>query len=488
MKFCFDSKQFVEVDIDPQKMAVSGADFDLSWRQFKSRVESVSSWICSEKEINHKLPIIVYGHKSADMLVCFYACMQARVPYVPVDEIYPNQRIEKIISAAKPAVIINTTAHSLSIKGLHQKFVSEIIEQDVSEYKSDDSEISDPIIYTLFTSGSTGEPKGVQISNEAILSFTSWMANDFGFRSDDVFINTAILSFDLSVFEVMTFGVLGASLVLNDKETVANPNELLQRIETYSGTIWVSTPSFAFLYSRIENLNQLASINAMLFCGEVLPNTLANKLLDKLPHAKVWNTYGPTEATVATTLLEVTSDIIEKFNPLPVGYPRRDSEIIIDNNEIVIVGDHVSVGYLNLNDLNAQKFEIIDGKRAFKTGDMGYLSDGMLFFKGRNDDLVKLHGYRIELNEISSTLNSLPEVLLAETIALKRNGETKKIVSLVQLRSKKTIPEISDLKHRLSVKIPSYMIPSDIKFVKDIPLNQNGKADKKRLLELYMTR
>jgi len=144
------------------------------------------------------------------------------------------------------------------------------------------------------------------------------------------------------------------------------------------------------------------------------------------------------------------------------------------------------MGYLNNPELNAAKFVTINGQRAFRTGDTGYLENNMLFFNGRNDDLVKLHGYRIELNEITAALNNLPYLVQGATIALKRDGLVKKIVSLVQLTDESQNKTVDEIKTDLGKIIPNYMIPSDIKFVDQIPLNSNGKADKALLTKIYL--
>jgi D-alanine--poly(phosphoribitol) ligase subunit 1 len=486
MKFCFTTKDFIEAQIEPNKLAISGADRDISWAEFSAEVNNLCDFLMASGYKKNGNSVIVYGHKNASMLVAIYSCIKLEIPYIPVDVIYPKQRIQKIVSTAGVQLVLNTTYNPFPVDSLLVLNVENGTPNSAVEIDWKGGNLkADPIIYTLFTSGSTGEPKGVQITTEAIQSFTRWMSADFGFSSSDVFVNTAILSFDLSVFEVMTFAAIGGSIILNDKETCSNPDLLLSRVKKYGGLVWVSTPSFALIYSRIEDLSPLNSLKAFLFCGEVLPNPLAKKLLDKLPNATVFNTYGPTEATVATTQVVITPEIVEQHNPLPVGEPRPESELIIENDEIIIVGPHVSVGYLNQPELNAQKFLTINGKRAFKTGDKGYLENNMLFFKGRNDDLVKLHGYRIELNEITSVMLDVVEVQKAETIALKRNGETKKIVSLAVLKDDFSV---EDLKLKMAERLPHYMIPSDIKLVDDIPLTQNGKADKKKLQEIYMKR
>ncbi len=489
MKFCFDTKEFIEWDIQPNKLAVIGDDFVLTWEQFNTRVQALCEEFVAHGIHQTQRPVMVYGHKSANMLVAFYAMMKLEIAYIPLDKFYPKERLEKIARISKSEIVINTTAWPLQIDNITEILVEETKTSRVqkAEVSVQVKKLADPLVYIIFTSGSTGEPKGVQISSEAVQSFTRWMSSDFGFGSKDVFVNTAVLSFDLSVFEVMTFGKLGATLLLNNKEQTSDPNVLIPRIKKYQGSIWVSTPSFTLIYSRIKNETRLNSIHTFLFCGEVLANDLANKLMENYPKARVLNTYGPTEATVATTLVEITPELIDSHTSLPVGVSQPESRLLIENGEIIIVGPNVSKGYTNNEILNAEKFVTINNQRAFKTGDQGYLEKGMLFFTGRNDDLVKLHGYRIELNEISSAINKLTYVVQGETIALKRNGSVKKIVSLVKVNGNETIT-VAQIKQDISAILPPYMIPSDIKFLEEIPLSQNGKADKKLLTELYMKR
>jgi len=489
MRFCFEKKDFIENDISSEKLAVIGDDFELTWNQFAKSVNNLCDEFIQNGNINLKYPVVIFGHKSANMIVAIYAMMKLENPYIPIDVISPKNRISKIIDVSKSELIINTSSEKLEFKNTTELLLNtdSVTYDEIRKLHLKKDKIKDPLIYIIFTSGSTGEPKGVQISTTAVQSFVRWMTTDFDFTSDDVFINSAVLSFDLSGFEIMTFGAIGGTILLNNKEYISDPNLLMPRIQKYRGTIWVSTPSFALLYSRIGSVTQLASIKMFLFCGEVLPHGLAKNLIANFKKAKVINTYGPTEATVATTLVEITEEILNKFDPLPVGRSKIESHLLIEDGEIVIVGPNVSVGYLNDSKLNNEKFKIVDGQRAFKTGDNGELKDGMLFFKGRNDGLVKLHGYRIELNEITSAINNLKYVLHGETIALKRNEIVKKIVSLVQINNDSAeVINAEKIKKDLAKTLPYYMIPSGIKFVKKIPLNQNGKADKNLLTQIYL--
>lgn len=490
MKFSFQHKTFIEHEIEPTKWAIIGENKALNWLEFEQAVESVCAFFKSKSWDQLQFPVLLFGHKETEMIVAMYACMKMEIPYIPTDVVYPKERLISIQKIAGCELIINCTTTPLKLENTTEiQFTNGTLEcTQTAAISCGKTPTEDPLIYIIFTSGSTGEPKGVQISTEAIRDFTQWMIDDFGFTANDVFINIALLSFDLSVYEVMSFGALGATLLLNAKKTTENPAFLLDRIKTYQGTIWVSTPSFSFIYSRIEDVSALQSLKYFLFCGELLPHPLAKTLIEKFPTACVYNTYGPTEATVATTQVVIDAEILAKYNPLPVGKSKPRSKLLIENDEIIIVGKNVSKGYLNRPELNAEKFITIDHERAFKTGDTGYLENEMLFFKGRNDDQVKLHGYRIELNEITSKINEIECVLQAETIALKRNEEVKKIVSLISIQpSWKSQPNLLEMiQSNLTQSLPPYMIPSDFKIVENIPLNQNGKADKKLLEQMYL--
>jgi D-alanine--poly(phosphoribitol) ligase subunit 1 len=498
MKFCFQTKQFTEIDTDKFKPALIDATRTLSWFEFYEEVDLLIDFFKKNDLLKTTKPVLIYGHKQAEMLVAMYACISMKLTYIPIDLIYPKERIEKICSISDVEIIINCTKEALGIKKTNELFLSnKLIELVYSSVISNINhlDIDDPLIYLLFTSGSTGEPKGVQISTEAIQSFSRWMTSDFGFTKEDIFFNSAVFSFDLSVFEIISFASLGATLVLNEKECCENQDALLNRLEKTKATVWISTPSFAFIFSRIMDDERFRMLKFFLFCGEVLTNSLAKTIKKHLPEVTLFNTYGPTEATVATTIIEITPEIIATYNPLPVGYPKREAQILIDKSEseesgeIIIVGPHVSKGYLNRDDLNLEKYFLKENLRAFKTGDLGYFKDGMLFCSGRNDDQVKWNGFRIELNEITKNILKINGVIEAVTIPLKRNQEVKKIITFVILSKKKEKDVMNtEFKNLLSNHLPYYMIPGDIESVEEFPYNQNFKIDKVKLIEEYLKR
>ncbi len=352
------------------------------------------------------------------------------------------------------------------------------------------------LAYVMFTSGSTGDPKGVQIGRESVGLLGDWMLGSFGLGEAPVFMNQAPFSFDLSMYEVFATLAAGGCCVLNAREQIAAPAAWMARLAEHGVTVWVSTPSFA--HQQLANRDflpaSLPKLRTFLFCGEPLPSALARKLRQRFPDAVILNTYGPTEATVATTWIEVTDAVLAAHDPLPVGHAKPDSVLIVDEGEICIVGDHVMRGYLNRPDLNEAKlYTYADGRRAFRTGDLGQMEgDGLLFCRGRMDDQIKLNGYRIELAEIDEALHGLPGVEGGACAVLRRpDGTAVRLIGFVAGAEAEQAPRIlapealAGWKERLAQRLPPYMVPSELVACPALPMSNNHKIDRKKLVEIY---
>lgn len=501
MRYNFRSNQIIELNINPGKTAIAGSDQVITWEMLKDISEKIG-YVIENLGIPCGHPVMIYGHKEAIFPAVILGLMLKDIPYIPIDTIYPYERIKKIIELSGTQVVFNCTGNELdlfdSLSVVNNKL--EITREKKSLYPTRLGNDADPLRYIIFTSGSTGEPKGVQITREAMISFIEWIDRDFMLGPDDVFMNQAPFSFDLSVYELSMYLHFGGTIVLNEGSLLRDYDRFFTRLQEYRATVWISTPSFAYLFLRDGNFNcqNLPSIHTFLFCGETLPVQTAKRLLHLFDHARVLNTYGPTEATVATTLVNITTDLIKQYpESLPVGYCKGDSEILIVNEtddpgepgEIVIVGNNVSIGYLNQKELNEQVFSIREGRRAYATGDSGYTRDGLVFHLGRMDDQVKLHGFRIELNEITSLTRNFSFVDDAVTIALKRDQQVKKIITFVILKkgtqySKSALKQV--ITDGLSQKLPDYMLPADICEVAIFPMSANHKIDKNKLAEQYL--
>lgn len=497
MRYNYIKNILEETEINAEKLAVCGTDKDITWAELKLITEKVRE-IVQQLNIPEGHPVIIYGHKEALFPSLILSLMLCNIPYIPVDKIYPDERLNKVKNISKSQVIFNCGDYQFDVDFpvvVDKNFNININQQPDFVNKTYGS-TEDPLRYIIFTSGSTGEPKGVQITQQALCSFIDWIDKDFGFDSNDVYINLAPFSFDLSVYELTCYLHFGGTLLLTDSETVADLDNYFGRIKRYNATVWVSTPSFAYLCIREEKFNNknIPYIKTFLFCGETLPNNTSQKLLENFPSSRVFNTYGPTEATVATTLIDITKEIADKYDILPVGFVKYTSEIVIDKvdeeqtGEIIIAGDNVSIGYLGNDELTNEKFFDYKGRRAYRTGDVGYIKDNMLFYLGRNDDQVKLHGFRIELGEISSNICKFDFVDDAATIPLKRNNEVVRIVTFVIKNKLSTFDHIQikeKIINELSEKLPYYMIPSDIRIIDKFPFSTNHKIDKNKLTEIY---
>lgn len=497
MKYDFHHKQFTETGTEPNKLAVAGSDLDIDWQTLKNKVEALSA---AFKTIGIPAghPVLIYGHKEHLFPVTILACMHSGTPYIPIDKIYPKDRIKKIIEKTGSQILVNCSEDPLDLElpvtinpGL------EIKQNTVPDYTNRTYDFpEDPLQYIMFTSGSTGEPKGVQITRNSVLTFTDWATKDFGFSGKDVFMNQAPFTFDVSLCDVLNAFALGGTLVLNSTEIVKDQQAFINRIVKYQCTVWTSTPSFAFLFLRHPEFKNttLSSLHTFLFMGEELPGRTCSILKTNFNTARILNAYGPTEATIVTTLVEITDELIKQYPSLPIGYPMPGCQLLIEKfnqlekeGQLIIVGDHVSIGYFKNEEFNKHKFFMLKGKRAFRTGDLAYYENNMLFYLGRNDDQVKMHGFRIELNEISNVICKHELIADAVTVPLKRNNEVKKIISFVTVKN--TIAQAS-LKEQLipflEKALPYYMIPGDVVIVTEFPHSVSHKIDKGKLVEEYV--
>jgi len=352
--------------------------------------------------------------------------------------------------------------------------------------------------YIIFTSGSTGEPKGVMITRRCLESFLSWTLEEQRFaQSTEVFLNQAPFSFDLSVMDLYSSLATGGTLFSITQEQVAEPRRLFESLGGSGVTVWVSTPSFARMCLMQPTFadQMLPAIHKFWFCGETLAPEIAAELLRRFPKAEVWNTYGPTEATVATTSILVTTAVLERYNPLPVGRTRPGSQVLIRDHdghllppgsrgEILIAGPNVSLGYINRPDLTARAFVDHEGQRAYRTGDAGHFEGDLLFFEGRLDFQIKLHGYRIELGDIESNIHRLPDIQDAVVMPVMREDRPEYLVAFAILKS---TPSGSDfelsqrMRQELAAQLPEYMVPRKFIFLQEFPTTPNGKVDRQQL-------
>ena len=429
-------------------------------------------------------PIAVLGHREPEMLIAFLGAVKSGRPYVPLDTALPQQRIDRILETSRAALVLTP---------------KDVLQFSASQVRGPARRVQgDEPFYILFTSGSTGEPKGVIITLACLEHFITWMLAEQRFTElGEVFLNQAPFSFDLSVMDLYCSLATGGMLFSISRDLIANPKELYRALTSSGVTTWVSTPSFAQMCLVEDKFSEamLPHVRRFLFCGETLPPQTAAQLLKRFPKAEVWNMYGPTEATVATTSIRIDAGILERYSPLPVGRAMPGSEIFIVNGkrellpanqrgEIIIAGPNVSPGYLARPELTADAFFPYHGQRAYRTGDFGRFRDNLLFFEGRMDEQIKLSGYRIELGDVEANLRALATVRDAVVIPVIKDNTVPSLVAFVLLAARDDASQF-DLSHRLrnqlSERLPSYMLPRKFVFLDAFPLTANGKVDRASL-------
>src|SRR5712692_8603230 len=458
--------------LEPGRVAHRSSGGRLTYAELTLGSDAVAACIARSLP-DDRSPVVIVGHKEPSMLLGFLGSVKAGHPYVPLDTSLPDQRLEHIVASAGARLVLTPARIADMVDTQPERATARLTDADT--------------YYVMFTSGSTGDPKGVAITLGCLTSFVDWMIGEhsFGEGGTEVFLNQAPFSFDLSVMDLYLSLTIGGTLVSLTADEISNPRHLFQLLGAAQLTTWVSTPSFAqlCLAEKRFDASLMPSVRRFLFCGETLPPAVAVQLLDRFPTSEVWNTYGPTEATVATTSVRIDRDVLARYPTLPVGYPKPDSRVVVldaddrpvaegERGEIVIAGPNVSPGYLNRADLTARSFFQFDGLQAYRTGDLGHFEDGLLFFHGRIDSQIKLHGYRIELGDVEANLRTLEGVRDAVVLPLYRDARVDSLAAFVI--SHETLPEPSfeaeqSLRRALAARLPPYMIPRVMKIVDVFP-------------------
>ncbi|MCE5033261.1 MULTISPECIES: D-alanine--poly(phosphoribitol) ligase subunit DltA [Staphylococcus] len=439
-----------------------------------------------------KTPLILYGHMSPFMIVGMIGSMKAGCGYVPLDTSIPQDRILSIINKIEPRFIFNTTDEQLEIEDI--SFISKDLLTGVKQNEDTVSKIKDSdIAYTIFTSGSTGEPKGVQISYESLNLFTNWMLELNQVGSNQQWLNQAPFSFDLSVMSIYPCLMTAGTLNLVDKTMINKPKLLNEMLEESKINVWVSTPSFMEMCLMLPRLTEAyySNLKEFFFCGEILANKTAKLLLQRFPSAYIYNTYGPTEATVAVTSILVTEEVINQYNPLPVGLPQPGTKLSLTHEgELIISGKCVSEGYVK-DELRSKKvFNKLDGQKSYYTGDKAQFINNQWFINGRIDYQIKLNGYRMELEEIEFQLRKLEKIRDAIVVPTYKNNKVTHLNAAVILNHCDEVKEVQTLTHDIKTELkpvlPEYMIPKKIIYMKKLPLTMNGKLDRKKIAEAIL--
>lgn len=443
--------------------------------------------------INNNTTVGIKINPSSELIIALLAVMKAGGVYIPIDPKLPAERINYMLQNSGANMLI-CEQNELLLQAPHIKVIN-IKDQSLYSHAEDQNirarkRIED-IMYIIYTSGSTGLPKGVKSSYNNVNSIMYGIENVVKYQQNDKVLCLTTVSFDPFIMESLLPLAKGITIAIADYEAHLDPSLLCNFIEDKSITIMQATPSRIKLLLESEGSEKaLLQIRLLMLGGEVLCPELY-KLLQQKTNAKIFNLYGTTESTLFTTIQQV-----KEANDITIGIPIPNTYVyVMDRNkrvlppdiqgEIYIGGDGISDGYKNKDELTKKSF-IPDPYRQnitlYKTGDLGVLrSDMQYLYKGRIDNQVKIRGYRIELGEIESIFKQSPNVNDISVIVRELTPGNDQLIAYVSPDNKDLAPEL----HKLAdSKLPEYMRPSHYLFMPALPINTNGKIDKKSLASL----
>jgi amino acid adenylation domain-containing protein len=468
----------------------------------------------------------LYLDKSVDSIVAIYAVLKAGAAYVPLDPQAPIARVAYVARDCDIRWVLTGTEKAGSwsellrqapqIEGLvllngegdrFQEHVqgASLIDRgainDSSGAPQPISRISLDLAYVLYTSGSTGNPKGVMLSHRNGLAFVEWAVDEYHVVSHDRLSSHAPLHFDLSIFDIFAAARSGGTLVLVPPEISIFPIEIARFIERNEITVWYSVPSLLSKLSEKANLHpgSLHRLRTILFAGEVFPVKYLRNLMLQLPHVRFSNLYGPTETNVCTWY-DVKTPPDEASEPIPIGMAIADVEVFAvkedgsiategEVGELLVRGPTVMQGYWN--DAERTNRGLVPDplgrpEKVYRTGDLVCPdSNGLFRLLGRRDAQIKSRGYRIELGEIESALYRHPAVAECAALPIPDEMITNRIIASVALKYE---IDTSTLHKWCSDIIPRYMIPETFEVHESLPKTSTGKIDRQALVRGYLER
>jgi microcystin synthetase protein McyC len=481
----------------PDKIAVVFNESQLTYQELNERANQLAHYLI-DQGIGPEDMIVVFMERSLEMVIAIYAILKAGGAYVPLEPDTPLQRLSLILNETKAKIVL--TQKHLEEKLSPSGCASLNLDFDWSAIEG--YPIDNPIkgalpcnlAYIMYTSGSTGLPKGVMNEHRGIFNRLMWMQETFKLQPQDKVLQKTPFSFDVSVWEFFWPLITGASLIVAPPQLHKSPTKLSRFIQKHAITTIHFVPSMLSLFLEVDESSGCKSLQQVFCSGETLKWELQETFFKKFA-CRLHNLYGPTEAAIDVSHWECKPQTA--YRKVPIGYPIANTQLyILDEHlkpvpqgaigELYIGGVQVARGYLQREQLNeaafiADPFDVCAKGHLYKTGDLArYLPDGAIDYLGRVDSQIKLFGNRIELLEIEECLCRDPQINEAVVTLFDAQTEKPQLVAFLT-RHGNTNPNELELRQHLAKLIPYYMIPNQFVFLEKIPLTESGKVDRKLL-------
>ncbi|TQV77386.1 amino acid adenylation domain-containing protein [Aliikangiella marina] len=473
---------------NPDNIAVKYSGESITYSVLNARANNLASHLKAKNVGVSDIVALEMSH-TIEFVVSIIAILKCGAAYLPIDSQLPIHRIEKYLDIAKVKLLIaNKTSQVSSLSTLPIILFEEkgLFEQELSEFQSINGE-PDSRAYVMFTSGSTGDPKGVEVPHRAVIRLVK-ETNYISVAETDCILQFAPANFDASTFEFWGALLNGACVALYSGKGL-DPNRLKQDLVNNNVTIlWLTAALFHLVADKF--IDVLRPLRVLLAGGDVLSAKYIRKVINQFPDITMINGYGPTENTTFTCCHKMTKNNLPDTN-VPIGKAITGTNVfILDENfnpvkdgrlgELYTSGSGVALGYLN--DSNNQNFfynDKIDTGLIYRTGDLVARNEnGEILFHGRKDNQVKIRGYRVSLEEVKSAIVKVKEVVDAIVTTKKYESGDQILVAYIQVKEEHELSPKS-IKSMLAKILPDYMIPDSFIFSESLPINNNGKVDKK---------
>jgi len=485
-----------QAQLQPQATALLFGEEALSFADLNRRANRVAHRLIA-LGVKPDMRVGIAMQRSVELVVAILGVLKSGAAYLPLDPEYPAERLAYMVQDSGIELLLAHRATRAALDDRSSLTTLEIDSIDFSSESDADPQLAlhgENLAYVIYTSGSTGKPKGAAIRHEALHSCMAWMQRTYGLTREDTVLHKAPFGFDVSVWEIFWPLTAGARLVVAAPGDHRDPARLVELIRRHQVTTLNFVPSMLQAFLAHEGIEASTRLKHIICGGEAMPAETQKETLQRLCGATLQNLYGPTETTIHVTRWTCRDD---GQSLVPIGQPITDTQAYVLDTELNLVprgvagelylgGVSLARGYLNRPGLSAERF-VADpfggkGGRLYRTGDLvRWNTEGQIDYLGRIDHQVKIRGLRIELGEIEAQLLAQPEVREAVVVAREGPGSTS-LIGYIALHADRAV-DSAVLRERLGRVLPDYMVPRLVVTLAALPLNANGKVDRKALPE-----